>query len=138
MEFKQIKNDGFINLVILNALMYYDIDSSINEFQATNALVHMINTGGESFLAIGAYEEGELVGFSHGQLISGSSMFEFSGLYLLPTSRLQTKNLIDFSFDYIRNLGYTGWEVDATNPNISSIMEKYGAIKKHTRYTKEF
>ncbi len=137
MEYRLITNNEFFSLAALNSLMYQEINQEINEFQSINTLIHFINSGGKSFVAIGAYNDNELVGFTHGKALLNNK-FEFLGIYLLPSFRSNTKNLIDFSFDFIEKSGYTGWEVDATNPNISSIMEKYGATIRYTRYTKEF
>lgn len=135
MIIKPIENEDFLQLVDLNAEMYKSIDANINEFQATNTLMHYINQG--NFVAIGLYDETALAGFVTGSQLTEKT-FYFSGIYVIIKNNEWTKKLIEFSFAHIQKLGYTGWEVDATNDNISSIMEKYGAQVKYKRYHKEF
>ena len=136
MELKQITNDDFDQLIELNARMYKEIDPNINSFGAVNTLVAFVNTG--KFLALGIYEDDVLLGFSAGHAIGESAVFMFTSIYMSVKNTDLTQQLIDFSFDFIKEKGYTGWQVDATNPNISSIMEKYGARVLYTRYIKEF
>lgn len=135
MEFRPITNEEFIKFAMLNALMYQEIAPDINEYQATNTLTALVSSN-KNFLGLGAYEDDELVGFSHGINISAKT-YEFTGLYMLPTFRKHISGLIEYSFAYIKDLGYIKCEVDSTNPNMSSIMEKYDASVKYTRYTKE-
>lgn len=136
MHLKLVDNKDFLQLVDVIANMYTAIDPDINEYQAVNTLVHMINSN-KDFLAIGLYDEKVLVGCVIGYAYS-PSIFYFTGIYIGFKSTEWTQKLIEFSFDKIKELGYKGYEVDATNANISSIMEKYGAEVKYTRYRKEF
>lgn len=136
MEIKLIPNEDFMQLCELTVDMYKEIDPNINAFQAINTLLAYINTG-RDFVAIGLYDEGALVGFVTG-LQHTEKTFYFSGIYVIMKNNEWSKKIIDFSFAHIQELGYTAWEVDATNPNICSIMEKYGAKVKCTRYRKEF
>lgn len=136
MEIKFIPNEDFLELATLCIEMYKAIDSNINAFQAINTLVHMINNE-KGFIAIGLYDDKVLLGFVIGNEFK-QSVFYFSGIYVVTKNTEWVRNLIEFSFDKVKELGYTGWEVDATNDNISSIMEKYGASVKYTRYCKEF
>lgn len=135
MEVKLIKNEDFIQLLPLVAEMYQAIDPNINEFQAVNTVMHQINNE-KAFLAIGLYDETALAGFVLGHEYNEKT-FYFSGIYVIIKNSTEVKKLIEYSFKYIEDLGYTAWEVDATNSNISSIMEKYGAVVKYTRYRKE-
>lgn len=135
MEIKLIGNDDFMQLVELNAAMYKSIDSNINDFQATNTLLTLINTG-KNFTAIGLYEDNVLMGLVHGfEIVPGE--FNFTGLYVTTKNNEWTQKLIEYAFILIEERGYTAWEVEATNKNISSIMEKYGAKIKYTKYRKE-
>lgn len=123
-------------LVNLVPSMYKEMSPDINEFQSVNTLVHLVNST-ENFLALGMFNGEELVGFTMGNSL-GSGKFYFSGIYIDKKFRRYSKELIDFSFDFIRKAGYTGWQLDATNPNIGSIMEKYGAKTMYVKYFKEF
>lgn len=124
-----------MELAKLNADMYKSIDKNINDFQATNTLVALIN-GTVNFTAIGLYENDVLMGMVHGYEEKPGE-FHFSGLYMAIKNSEWGQKLIEYSFILIEERGYTAWEVDATNPNIASIMEKYGAQVKYTRYRKE-
>lgn len=135
MQVKLIENDDFMQLVELNAKMYSSIDSNINSFQATNTLVTFINQG-INFTAIGLYEDGVLMGFVHGYE-EKPSCFCFTGLYVDVKNSEWTKKLIEFSFELIEDRGYKSWELEATNDNISSIIEKYGASIVYKKYRKE-
>ena len=135
MEIKVIENKDFLDLVTLNAEMYKAMDSNINQVGATASLMHIVSTK-EDFIAFGLFEDNKLVGFVTGYNFLNKT-FHFSGIYVMIKNNRNLKKLIDFCFDYIKNKGYSTWQVDATNGNISSIMEKYGAIKKYTRYYKE-
>jgi len=134
MEIKEIPNDDFMQLAELNAKMYSDINSEINEFQATNTLIHFINNGPQ-FVSIGLYDETTLMGFVSGHALNEHS-FIFTGIYLEIKDTKDTKNLIEYCFNYVEEKGFKFWEVDATNDNIASIVEKYGAEKQYTRYKK--
>lgn len=136
MEVKPVQNDDFLQLADLCIAMYKSIDAHINEYQSINTLVHFINNN-KNFKAIGLYNKDKLIGFSMGYELN-PAQFLFTGIYVSVKNTTNTRKLIDFSFQFIRDLGYTGWQVDATNPNISKIMEKYGAKVAFTRYMKEF
>lgn len=135
MEVRLVKNEDFMQLAELVCEMYKSIDESINEFQAINTLIHSINSE-KAFLAIGLYDDTALAGFVLGYEYNEKT-FYFSGIYVIIKNNIQVKQLIEFSFDHIAKLGYTSWEVDATNDNICSIMEKYGAKIKYKRYRKD-
>jgi len=135
MEIREILNEDFIQLVTLTAEMYKAINPNINNFGATATLVHDISNR-KDFSAIGLYDGGVLKGFVTGYGES-KNVFYFSGIYVIIKNNEWTKKLIDFSFAYVKNKGYSAWQVDATNGNISSIVEKYGATAKYTRYYKE-
>lgn len=135
MQIKEIPNGDFLHLAALNAKMYEEIDITINAFGATNTLIHAINTK-QDFKAIGLYDDHVLVGFVTGFNLEKKT-FHFSGIYVTMKNNAWTKKLIEFCFALIKDKGYSAWTVDATNGNISSIMEKYGAKAKYTRYCKE-
>lgn len=135
MEVKLIRNEDFMQLAELCCEMYKAIDPSINEFQAVNTLINQINTE-KAFLAVGLYDGTALAGLVLGHEYNEKT-FYFSGIYVIIKNNASTKQLIEFSFDHIKKLGYTAWEVDATSDNVASIMEKYGAKAKYTRYRKE-
>ena len=135
MEVKLITNEDFMQLAQVNAAMYKSIDDNINEFQATNMLIALIN-GGHNFTAIGLYDNNVLMGMVHGYEEKPGE-FHFSGLHVAIKNSEWTQKLIEFSFELIEDRGYTAWEVDATNDNIASIMEKYGAKVKYKKYRKE-
>lgn len=134
MELKEIDNDNFLQLVNLNAIMYQEMDPSINAVGATATLLEYVKK--PDFIALGLYDEEKLVGFTAGYAMS-KKVFYFSGICVIIKNNEWTKQLIDFSFAFIKKMGYSAWQVDATNGNISSIMEKYGATAKYTRYYKE-
>jgi len=135
MEIKPVSNEYIVQLIDLNVEMYKEIDPSLNAVQAVHLLMNPLTTQPD-FLAIGLYDNDILIGFVTGWA-SAKNVFYFSGIYVIIKNNEWTKKLIDFSFDFIKERGYTSWECDATNPNISSILEKYGATVKYTRYTKE-
>lgn len=136
MEIKLIENKDFMQLAELTVEMYAAIDPNINPFQAVNTLLAFINQG-KNFTAIGLYDDEVLVGFVIGYELKEKT-FYFSGIYVIIKNNEWTKKIIDFSFAHIEELGYEAWEVDATNSNVCSIMDKYGATVKYTRYRKEF
>lgn len=136
LEIRFIPNTDFLQLGKLTVNMYYAIDKNINEFQAINTLVHSINTQ-KNFIAIGLYDDKILKGFVTGYE-GGIDIYYFSGIYLEDKNTEYTKKLIDFSFETIKEMGYKGWEVEANNENIASIVEKYGAKMQHIKYRKEF
>lgn len=135
MEVKIILNDDFVQLMDLNIAMYKSIDPRINAFQATNTLMTFIN-GGTCFTAFGLYDGPELVGFVTG-CQENEQTFYFSGIHLAIKDGEQLKKLIEFCFAWAKEQGYKCWSADATNPNISSILEKYGAKPIFTKYRKE-
>lgn len=134
MDLRIIDNNDFIQLAELTVEMYASVDSAINSFQAVNTLMHFINSGND-FTAVGLYEDNILMGFSSGHAIN--DVFYFNGLYVSIKNSEWTQKLIDYSLDLVKTKGYKAWEVDATNENIASIMEKYGAKPRYTRYRKE-
>jgi hypothetical protein len=128
-------NNRFLELSILVNEMYKSIDPDISEFGAVNTLANAIAQ--PDFTAIVLVDEdNRLAGFTIGHFFNKKS-FYFLGIYVIIKNNEWTKKLIDFSFAHIKEKGYTSWLVDATNPNISSIMEKYGAISKFVRYEGE-
>ena len=134
MDLREIGNEDFLQLINLNAKMYEEIDPSINAVGATATLLEYVKKPG--FIALGLYEDKDLVGFTAGYAMSKKD-FYFSGICVIIKNNEWTKKLIDYSFAFIKQMGYSAWQVDATNGNISSIMEKYGAVAKYTRYYKE-
>jgi hypothetical protein len=134
-EIRLITDNEFIQLVELNAEMYAGINPDINEYRATEMLMTLIRST-EEFMSIGMFEENVLIGFVSGYKFSPTS-FLFTGLYVVHKNSDWTKQLIEYCFDLIEAKGYTRWEVDATNENIASIVKKYGAEPKYTRYVKE-
>ena len=135
MQIKEIHNNDMFEFLKLTAEMYKSIDPTITDFGAINTVVYEINNQAD-FIAIGLYNEDKLVGFVKGYCFS-NKMFLFTGIYVIIKNNKATKQLIEYCFDLIKQKGYSAWSVDATNSNISSIMEKYGAKAKYTRYVKE-
>lgn len=135
MDIRLITDAEFIQLVELNSAMYASINPDINEYRATEILMTFIRST-EEFMSVGMFEENVLIGFVSGYKFSPTS-FLFTGLYVVSKNSEWTKQLIEYCFDLIENKGYKRWEVDATNENIASIVEKYGAVPKYTRYVKE-
>ncbi len=130
-----LTNDDFLQLVELNAKMYYEAYNKANAVGATATLMKFVME--EGFTAFGVFDENNrLLGFSHGYKILNKT-FYFSGIYVIIKNNKNTKKLIDFSFEKIKELGYDSWELDATNSNITSIIEKYGATKISTKFRKE-
>lgn len=130
---RPLTDKDFEALLTLNAMMYREIDESINYFQATNTLITLIN-GMTNFTAIGLFNaNGLLIGFTSGYEIN-KKCFHFSGIYVMMKINKSLKSLIDFSFAFIKDKGYETWTVDATNTNIQSILcNKYNANEKFTR-----
>lgn len=135
MEIKEITNDDIRQLIDLYISMLQSIDPKINDFGAINTLVYDIGNKPD-YTAIGLYEGDKLIGFTSGYG-KQNKLFHFSGIYVIIKNNVWIKKLIDFSFNLIEEKGYSAWQVNATNGNISSIMEKYGAIPKYTKYHKE-
>lgn len=132
---KEIDNSDMLAFLELNVLMYQSIDPTINEFGAVNTVVHEINNQ-EGFFAVGLYDDEKLVGFMKGYCFS-KKLFHFSGIYVIMKNNKDTKQLIEYCLDLVKEKGYSAWSVDTTNSNISSIVEKYGASVSYTRYIKE-
>lgn len=132
---KAIPNSDLVQLIELNIDMYKSIEPEANEFGATNTLFFEANTK-ENFITIGLYDGAKLIGFVKGHKFS-KKLFLFTGIYVKIKNNKNTKKLIDYCFKLVKDMGYSAWAVDATNSNISSIMEKYGAKVQHTRYVKE-
>lgn len=133
---KFIPDSDFGQLLILHAEMHKIIDPQTTDFGAANTLMFEINTK-EDFIAVGLYaDNNELIGFITGYCFT-KKLFHFSGLYVKIKNNIGTKELLDYCDKLVFDKGYSAWQVDATNSNISSIMEKYGAKAKYTRYIKE-
>lgn len=136
MQIKEIPNEDMLSLLALAVRMYKSIDPTINEFGAVNQLVQDINHQ-HDFIAVGLYDDQDsLVGYVTGHCFN-KKMFHFSGIYVIIKNNKWTQQLIEHCFALVAEKGYSAWSVDATNGNISSIMEKYGATAKYTRYVKE-
>lgn len=138
MEVKPIENKDIVQLCQLCVDMHKSMDHPIlesNEFGAINTLVYEINNK-QDFIAIGLYNNNELVGFVKGFCFS-KKMFHFSGIYVKIKNNKFTKQLIEYCFDLVAKKGYSAWSADASNGNISSILEKYGAKPDKTCYIKE-
>lgn len=131
MEIRVINDNDFGQLCTLTIAMYKSIDSSITDFGAVNSLMYFITK--EDFTCIGLFDGDKLMGFTFGYKFE-TKRFLFAGIYVMIKNNEWTKKIIDFSFAYIKEIGYTSWQVDATNPNIGSIMQKYGAVQKFVRY----
>lgn len=136
MDLRVIIDNEFDQLMNLVFKMYKDINADITPFGAANTLMHDILTR-EGFLAIGLFnDDNTLVGFSTGYSETNKfekKLFYFSGIYVIMRNNRNLKKLIDFSFAKIKELGYTNWLVDATNPNILSILKKYSGEELYTR-----
>lgn len=135
MEIKLIEDKDFMQLADLTVEMYQSINKNITALGAVNTLMAFIN-GGQDYLAIGLYDGPVLLGFAQGNRIHETA-FYWSGFYMSVKNTEWTEKLIDYCFDFIKERGYKSWELDATNPNIGSMMKKYGAKVKFTRYHKE-
>ena len=133
---KPVENEDMLRYMDLNIRMFKTIDDTINPFGAINHVVHEITTK-EDYKAIGMYDDDELVGFLSGYCFS-TKKFHFSGIYVIMKNNKNLSELIDFTLELIKNEGYSAWSVDTTNSNITSIVEKYGATAKSTRFVKEF
>lgn len=132
-EIKHIPNSYLLQLLELNIAMHKHINSETNEYGATATLIHDINNQ-EDFTALGLYDEDKLIGFTTGYKFS-KKCFLFSGIYVIIKNSKDLANLIQSSFDLAKSKGYSAWIADATNSNISSILEKFGATPVYTRYT---
>lgn len=119
------------------ARLYADMLSTHTDYSAFQALHYLVNKIAEKeFMAFGLFnDKEELVGFSCGW-IEEKKVFYFSGIYVIIKNTKWTKKLIDFSFEQVGKF-CDAWECDATNSNIASILEKYGAKVVKTTYRKE-
>lgn len=135
MLIKSVPNEDLLQLLDLNIKMYKSIDNTINEFGAINTVMQEIISKPDP-IVVGMYDKDKLVGFVRGYCFS-NKMFHFSGIYVTMKNNKNTKELIEYCFKLVKDKGYSAWSVDANNSNISSIMEKYGAVSKFTRYVKE-
>lgn len=125
-------NNKFLELAALVSGMYKSLDPEYSEFQAVASLMEMLKQ--PDFTCIGMFDSNnKLIGISLGYYFS-KNKFYFSGFYVIMKNNKGIKKLIDFSFALIKEKGYTSWLVDSTNPNMSSIMEKYSAKVKHVQY----
>lgn len=134
-EIKRIENDNFLPLAALHAQFHQTLPVRADPFAATLLLVQDI-TQRTDFRAWGLFEDSKLSGFVIGYAESKKS-FYFSGLYVIIKLNKSLKQFIEHCFTDIAKDGYTSWEVDCTNKNITSMMEKYGAAPMYTRYKKE-
>jgi len=132
MIIRELTNDDLLELIPLYTVMIKSIDESANTFGAINTLMHEISTK-EGFIAVGLFSKKELIGFMTGYCFA-KKLFHFSGIYVKVKNNSGLKTLIEFSLDLIRNKGYSAWSSNATNSNISSIMQKYGAKAVYTRF----
>jgi hypothetical protein len=130
-----LDDNDFGQLAQLAVSMYSEMDKGVNPFQAINTLIYCVNTQ-EDFLAIGLFDEDKLVGCTFGHKFQ-KNVFYFCGIHVIMKNNKWTKKIIDFSFATIKEKGYTSWLVDTTNNNIGSIMQKYNAQHKYTRYQGE-
>lgn len=131
---RQLLNEDFPALVELNAKFYKTLPVTQDAFNATANLVKDVLQQ-PNFTAWGLFEGDKLVGFVTGYALSKKS-FYFSGLYVIIRLNRNLKQLIEFCFREVAEKGFTTWEVDCTNKNITSMMEKYGAAPIYTRYVK--
>lgn len=134
MDIKLIENKDFMQLAELTVDMYASMELNINAFQALNTLITSINNT-KGFTAIGLYDGTALAGFITGHE-NGPGIFYFSGIYMVLKNTEKTKDLIEYALNMVKEREFKYWEFDATNPNIASIMEKYGAKPIYTRYRK--
>lgn len=139
MEIRKLENSDFLALLPLVVEMYRAIDKNINEVGAVATVLNDMLSQ-QDYLVLGMFDEGKLSGFVAGHYFQQNSeqkTFYFSAIYVMIKNKIQTKELIEYAFEYIKSKGYSAWLADATNGNISSILEKYGASIKYTRYYKE-
>ena len=132
MSIRELTNDDLLELLPLYTSMVLSLDKEVNVFGAINTLVHEIATK-EDFIAIGLFRKTELIGFMTGYCFA-KKLFHFSGIYVKVKNNSGLKTLIEFCLDLIRDKGYSAWSSNATNSNISSIMQKYGAKAVYTRF----
>ena len=132
MDLRTLTDNDFDQLCELAVAMHKAINPATTAFGAINTLMHDVLTQ-EDFIAIGLFDGDKLVGCTFGHKFE-TKKFLFSGICVIIKNNEWTKKIIDFSFAYIKEKGYTSWQVDATNPNIGSIMLKYGAVQKFVRY----
>lgn len=133
-EIKPIPEIDFLQLCNLYSIMSRQLSipqpNSISIHTLTNDLYTR-----RDFIAMGVYKKGELKGFTCGYAIS-STIFYFSGIYL-KTNKKYLKELIETSFKTIKDKGYSKWEADANNANMSSILAKYKSVPLFTKYQGE-
>lgn len=135
MELRLLNNNDMLELVPLYVLMIRRMDENASEYAGINALFSEINHK-QDFMAFGLFEKEKLVGFMTGYYFS-KKQFHFSGIYVTMKNTSGLKKMIDFSLDCIRKKGYSAWSSDATNSNISRIMQKYGAKAQFTHFVGE-
>lgn len=131
-KLRRLTNDDFASLSELNAAFYSGKHSA---FHATSNLIKDIETQ-HDFKAFGLFENNILIGFVIGYAIA-KKVFYFSGIYVKIRLNRNLKQFIEFCFQEIAKDGYTSWEVDCTNANITKIMLKFGATPIYTRYGKQ-
>lgn len=136
MEIRTLTDNDFFKLLEMYLAMGKSIDVKFTDYQIISTLVNSVATY-PTFVAFGMFDNGKMIGMSCGWG-TNNAKFYFSGLYIEKQYRLKVQKLIDHSFEAIKKAGYKGWEIDATNENIASIMEKYGAKPTSTKYCKEF
>lgn len=134
MEIRRLNNSDFLALCSLQVEFYETLPVPADAFVAIDTLTTDAKCKFD-FRAWGLFENDLLVGFVTGYANTKKS-FYFSGLYVIIRLNRNLKKFIDFCFNEVETDGYTSWEVDCTNSNITSMMEKYGAAPIYTRYTK--
>lgn len=130
---KVIPNEEFTELALLYIELGKVLACPLTSAQSLYTLTHDL-ANQTDFIALGLYEEGELNGFITGYAISKKT-FYFSGLYV----KIKNKNatlLINESLRYIEDMGYSGWEADSNQEQMSSILIKYGAKQLYVRFKK--
>lgn len=135
MQLRVITDNDFKQLLDLYLAMGKSINANFTDFQIIFTLLTSVSQN-PSFAAFGLFDDDVLLGFSCGWGLS-EEKFYFSGFYVTGKNNPNTRNLIEFSFAEIKARGFTNWELDATNENIASMMEKFGATVKSTKYGKE-
>lgn len=132
---RKLENDDLLELIPLYVALCQSIEKDWPTFVAVNALIEDINRK-KGFTAFGLFEDNKLVGFMTGYYFT-KKQFHFSGIYVKIKNTSKLKDLIDFSLSEIKKKGYSSWSSNATNDNIRSIMQKYGAKVCYTNFLGE-
>lgn len=131
---RRLTNEDFLALAELHAQFYKTAVKPVDAIFATSSLLSDIQNQMD-FKAWGLFDGDKLAGFVIGYAIS-KKVFYFSVIYVINKLNRNLKQLIETCFQDIEKDEYTSWEVDCTNKNITSMMEKYGAAPIYTRYSK--